>query len=208
MSGPPAAIPERRNMCKEARRFRATVADTAPTPSVLDVTRIVERTDGSAVEGECLLGELTDVGRASTYNFGRALRRLYIEKLAFLPDTLANSSSVYLRSTNMPRTIESLQQAIHGLYPMTKCDANISHHILIRNGREENLVGNTLGCKRLETLLVNFATAAASAYNPTLESLDKKVSKYIGGNPIRLDGKPRASGVWFWIRYVPHWHMA
>jgi acid phosphatase len=28
-----------------------------------------------------------------------------------------------------------------------------------------------------------------------LEPLDKKLSKYIGGNPIRVDGKPRASGI-------------
>lgn len=37
--------------------------------------------------------------------------------------------------------------------------------------------------------------AAASAYNHTLEPLDKRISKYIGGVPIRIDGKPRASGV-------------
>lgn len=36
---------------------------------------------------------------------------------------------------------------------------------------------------------------ATKAWNPTLESLDEKLSKYIGGNPIRLDGKPRASGI-------------
>lgn len=38
-------------------------------------------------------------------------------------------------------------------------------------------------------------TAATIAWNPTLESLDEKVSKYIGGNPVRLDGRPRASGI-------------
>jgi acid phosphatase len=31
--------------------------------------------------------------------------------------------------------------------------------------------------------------------NPTLEPLDKKLSKYIGGKPIRVDGSPRASGI-------------
>jgi hypothetical protein len=38
-------------------------------------------------------------------------------------------------------------------------------------------------------------TAAASAFNHVLEKLDSKVSKYIDGNPIRVDGRPRASGV-------------
>lgn len=37
--------------------------------------------------------------------------------------------------------------------------------------------------------------AAAEAYNHTLERLDNKLSKYIDGNPIRVDGKPRASGI-------------
>jgi len=31
--------------------------------------------------------------------------------------------------------------------------------------------------------------------NPTLEPLDKKISKYIGGKPIRIDGSPKASGI-------------
>ncbi|KAI0064916.1 phosphoglycerate mutase-like protein [Artomyces pyxidatus] len=195
MSGAPANIPEHWLMCKEARRFRAAVADTLPTSSELYVKRISERPNGTAIDGECLLGELTDLGRISTYNYGRALRKLYIERLGFLSDTLGRPNDVYFRSTNMPRTVESLQQIIHGLYPMTKCDEGIVHEVRVRNGREENLVGNTLSCKRLEALLVNFAHAAVSAYNPTLEALDRKVSKYINGNPIRLDGVPRASGV-------------
>jgi|SRR5882762_2728410 len=89
----------------------------------------------------------------------------------------------------------------------------------IRNGKDENLFGNSYGCKRLEVLLAGFAqglsslsaisdrldnlsdSAAAATYNVTLEPLDKKVSKYIGGNPIRVDGKPRASGVMDTVRH-------
>jgi hypothetical protein len=32
----------------------------------------------------------------------------------------------------MPRTVESLQQVIHGLYPMSKCEPLISHRVLVR----------------------------------------------------------------------------
>lgn len=75
-------------------------------------------------------------------------------------------------------------------------------------------MGNTYACERFEILQLGFVkgicfhsrngasidiiqstTAAAEAYNHTLEHLDKKVSKYIDGNPIRIDGKPRASGI-------------
>lgn len=68
-----------------------------------------------------MLGELTDLGRASTHLIGSRLRDLYINKLGFLPDTLnpADEAMVYFRSTNMSRTVESLQSVIRGLLPQT-----------------------------------------------------------------------------------------
>lgn len=37
--------------------------------------------------------------------------------------------------------------------------------------------------------------AAATRWNPRLQTLDGRLSKYIKGNPIRVDGSPRASGI-------------
>ncbi|KAJ6631130.1 histidine phosphatase superfamily [Mycena sp. CBHHK59/15] len=189
-------IPEHWIMCKTSRQFRAPVSGNAGD---LDGTfrskRVVERKDGVAAEGLCLLGELTDIGRQSTYNYGTALRSLYVDRLGFLPDFLQKPGEVYFRSTNMPRTTESLEQIIYGLYPTTKCNPGATPTLLLRNGKDENLLGNTMSCKRLEYLQVGFAQAAAAAYNQTLEPLDKHVSKYLNGHPIRIDGKPRASGV-------------
>lgn len=212
LSKAPASIPEHWMVCKTARRLKTALssgagsdyaASLAGTDAVrqpqdlLDILnpRVVEQIDGKKESGECLLGELTDVGRQSTYNYGKSLRSIYIDKLGFLPDSLQDSSDVYCRSTNMPRTIESLQQIIHGLYPTEKCNPKSIPPLFIRNGKDETLLGNTYACKRLEILLLGFAKAAASAYNPTLESLDKKLAKFNEGNPIRVDGKPRASGI-------------
>ena len=52
-------------------------------------------------------------------------------------------------------------------------------------------------CHRCETSASDgvWPPAAAVSMNPTLEPLDKKISKYIGGNPIRIDGSPKASGI-------------
>jgi acid phosphatase len=225
LSSPPASIPEHWLLCKTASRLRAAISSglvaggTNNTDStsaaaslavngggtgqeLLDILnpRVVERADGTKQEGECLLGELTDVGRQSTYRYGQSLRAIYIDKLGFLPDTLQRSNDVYFRSTNMPRTIESLQQVIQGLYPTTKCNPASIPPLFIRNGKDETLLGNTYACKRLELLLLGFAKAAASAYNPTLESLDKKLAKYNDGEPIRVDGRPRASGILDTIR--------
>ncbi|KAI0336758.1 phosphoglycerate mutase-like protein [Cubamyces sp. BRFM 1775] len=215
MADPPANIPEHWMFCNTARQFRAAVASataeegqdlpfpavqTGPAVEELRARRIVERRDGTAALGECLLGELTDVGRESTYHFGASLRKLYVDRLKFLPEVVHSNDEIYLRSTNMPRTIESLQQITHGLYPMTKQAKDFVPLLRIRNGKDENLFGNTLSCKRLEFLQINFAHAAAAAWNTTLQPLDKKISKYIGGNPVRLDGKPRASGILDTIR--------
>ncbi|KAF5318508.1 hypothetical protein D9619_010708 [Psilocybe cf. subviscida] len=204
LAGPPANIPEYWPLCKTANRFQATVASVFQGKDLQDehikTRKVVERRNGMRADEECLLGELTDVGRQSTYNFGVNLRKLYIDRLGFIPDILSDKNITYFRSTNMPRTTESLQQVIHGLYPTHKCHPQAYPDILLRNGKDENLIGNTYACKRLEVLQIGFAHAAAQAYNPTLEHLDKKVSKYINGNPIRVDGKPRASGVMDTIR--------
>ncbi|KAF8970225.1 histidine phosphatase superfamily [Flammula alnicola] len=201
LTGPPACIPEYWNMCTTARRFSAAVSSMlgyAPEhvshvdehdyahEETLNTRKLVERKDGTRVDGECLLGELTDLGRQSTFHFGQNLRKLYIDRLGFLPDVLTDKNMVYFRSTNVPRTTESLQQIIHGFYPTNKCHPSALPPLLLRNGKDENLIPNTYACKRLELLVVSFATAAAQAYNPSLELLDKKVSKYLNGGPIRI----------------------
>ncbi|KAJ7039799.1 histidine phosphatase superfamily [Mycena alexandri] len=194
-------IPEHWVMCKTARQLRNPVlVNPNDLNGTLRIRRVVERKDGTAMEGLCLLGELTDVGRKSTFNYGVALRSLYIDRLGFLPDFLQKPGEVYFRSTNMPRTTQSLEQVIYGLYPTTKCNPSAAPTLLTRNGKDENLLGNTMSCKRLEYLQIGFAQAAAAAYNQTLEPLDKHVSKYLDGRPIRIDGKPRASGVLDTIR--------
>ncbi|PSR78600.1 hypothetical protein PHLCEN_2v7347 [Hermanssonia centrifuga] len=202
MAESPASIPPSWSLCRTARRFRAAVASnlSADNDETLPVKKVVEKVDGNIAEGECLLGELTDIGRQNTYEFGRDLRRLYVERLGFLPDTALSDDQLYFRSTNVPRTVESLHQIIHGLYPAKKCANGYMPQHRIRNGMDENLFGNTAACKRLEILEVAFARAAAESWSHALEPLDKKISKYIGGNPIRLDGKPRASGVFDTIR--------
>jgi len=117
-----------------------------------------------------------------------------------LPDTIHSDAEVYLRSTNVPRTFESLHQIVHGLYPFEKCAQGYIPQLRIRNSKDENLFGNTAACKRLEVLEIGFAQAAAASWNRVLEPLDKKIGKYIGNNPVRLDGRPRASGIFDTVR--------
>ncbi|KZP25686.1 phosphoglycerate mutase-like protein [Athelia psychrophila] len=203
----PANIPEHWMLCKSAHSFRNAVADLLPHDGTPFRT-VVERKDGTPADGQCLLGELTDVGRDSTHSYGNALRNLYVNRLGFLPRTISDpeaADQVYFRSTHVARTIESLQQMMRGVYPPSTWAAQNGIDgqgpvLRVRNIKDENLSGNAYSCPKLQTLLYGFAQAAASTYNHTLQPLDCMLSKYIGGNPIRVDGKPRASGIMDTIR--------
>ncbi|KAG9054834.1 hypothetical protein FS842_004013 [Serendipita sp. 407] len=89
-------------------------------------------------------------------------------------------------------------QVINGLYPDGKSPQR--PYLLIRNAKDENIIPNHFSCKRLERMAVSFSQAAAEKLNPTLKPLDKRISRYIDGEPVRIDGKPRASGILDTIR--------
>ena len=57
----------------------------------------------------------------------------------------------------MPRTIGSLEHIVYGLYPPQKFMNGVFPRILVRNGADENLIGNQFACKRLEVLKAAFA---------------------------------------------------
>jgi acid phosphatase len=63
---------------------------------------------------------------------------------------------------------------------------------------EESLLPNTFSCKRLKDLDRQFARAAALAWNDTLRPLDKKLSKYIDGKPVRIV-RPPSRFAWAWL---------
>ena len=93
---------------------------------------------------------------------------------------MENNEAVYLRSSNRTRTIESLQQVIHGLFPLDKQGQFFVPHICVRlvlvvrssqfaelkrtprNKRDENLYPNTSACQRLNTLMEEFAKGLVS----------------------------------------------
>ena len=46
------------------------------------------------VDGICDLGELTDIGRYTTWDLGRRLRYLYVDQLHFLSPMIKNADSI------------------------------------------------------------------------------------------------------------------
>uniref|UniRef100_A0A8C5GH54 Acid phosphatase 6, lysophosphatidic n=1 Tax=Gouania willdenowi TaxID=441366 RepID=A0A8C5GH54_GOUWI len=92
-------------------------------------------------------GQLTTVGMQQLYELGQRLRRKYIVDGAFLSSTFC-PAEVYVRSTNIVRTIESAKCLVAGLF----------HHnsqvvpIATTEATSEILYPNYYGCKLLKAL--------------------------------------------------------
>jgi hypothetical protein len=64
-----------------------------------------------------LWGELSAVGMRQHENFGKMLRKDYINRLGFLTDQYTDDS-IEIISTDVNRTIESVRSQLYGLYPL------------------------------------------------------------------------------------------
>ncbi|KAI9668643.1 MAG: hypothetical protein M1831_001082 [Alyxoria varia] len=151
-------------------------------------------------DGVCLPGELTDKGRETTMALGQRIRRLYVDQLEFLPDKLSSPLAIHLRSTPIPRALESTQQAFYGLYPSTSRTPDCpTPTISTRAISEENLFPNEGSCKRFAQLAAAFADRAAQVWNDSIEMryINRKIGKWMPENSktIAVDGKPRLSGI-------------
>ncbi|CAN9497670.1 unnamed protein product [Ophioblennius macclurei] len=93
-------------------------------------------------------GQLTTVGMQQLYELGKRLRSRYIEDNAFLSSTFS-PAEVYVRSTNIVRTIESAKCLVAGLFHQKQTE---TVPILTTTGDSEILYPNYYGCKLLKLL--------------------------------------------------------
>ncbi|KAM0248541.1 hypothetical protein ACHAQJ_009417 [Trichoderma viride] len=148
----------------------------------------------------CDFGMLTDRGRETTYALGTRLRKLYVDHLGFLPASIKDADFLYLRSTPIPRALESMQQAFLGLYPPHTRDANFPPlNIISRTPADETLFPNDSNCRRFAALSRAFAQRAAERWNDSddMAYLTKKLGKWMPEDSPRVavDSHPRLSGV-------------
>lgn len=152
------------------------------------------------IDSICTPGELTDKGRETTLALGERLRNLYVNQLGFIPATLEASDAIYLRATPIPRALESVQQAFHGLYPPTARAASLDPvTIVVRSPADETLFPNDTNCKRYGQLTRAFANRAAQRWNntPEMDYLNKKLGKWMPeeSKRVAVDGHPRLGGI-------------
>ena len=138
------------------------------------------------IDAVCQPGELTDRGRQTTTALGQRLRDLYVSKLGLLPDVIdaATASSIYLRSTPMPRAQESAQQTFTGLYPVTKRSADFELPVMVsRSFADETLFPNEEGCKRFAELS-RIVPLKSGTHRPSLHTSTRRSAN--GCRPIPL----------------------
>ncbi|XP_022057629.2 lysophosphatidic acid phosphatase type 6 [Acanthochromis polyacanthus] len=102
----------------------------------------------SLLPGGTYPGQLTTVGMQQLYELGKRLRRRYIEESNFLNATFS-PAEVYVRSTNIVRTIESAKCLIAGLFQQKQKEIV---PIVTSEAESEILYPNFHGCKLLKTL--------------------------------------------------------
>ena len=116
-----------------------------------------------------------------------------------MPRLISSSDMIYLRSTPIPRALESVQQAFWGLYPSTARTADFPPPTIItRSPADETLYPNDGNCRRFAHLSRAFAQRAAERWNDTedMAYLSKLFSKYMPGEAkVAVNSHPRLSGI-------------
>lgn len=128
--------------------------------------------------GACYFGQLTDRGKTAMVTLGSRLRAIYGQYLGLLPPTWGPeaASALYLRSTNYPRTLETLQHVLAGLYPGAANQgdptASVKTPFLIHTRPEdmENMYPWSK-CARMRLLQKHFKTTVHSLLAKDIEHL-------------------------------------
>jgi len=72
--------------------------------------------DRNGLLGNCALGQLTTIGEKQHNELGRNLRERYVNYLNYLKPNF-DYKSIYIRSSDFPRTLESAQSLLKGFFP-------------------------------------------------------------------------------------------
>eukprot|EP01132_Coremiostelium_polycephalum_P003959 gene3959-4952_t len=131
----------------------------------------------------CEVGQLTVSGVHDMIDLGKAYSSLFIDHLKFLDPTY-NPSQIFIRSTNIPRTIASARSFMHGLYGGSFSDVeekspNQSSFFMM-SLREENMYPH--GCDRVKFLypqLKNHPKVKQENKDSNLAEFTKKVQSLL-----------------------------
>lgn len=123
--------------------YEVTDLDGGPRPAA----PVEDSYRKNILNGGSFPGQLTTVGMQQLYELGKRLRTRYVES-SFLSSTF-NPAEVYVRSTNIVRTIESAKCLVAGLFQQKEKEIV---PIFTTASESEILYPNYHGCKLLKIL--------------------------------------------------------
>lgn len=116
-----------------------------------------------------------------------------------------DSHTLYIRTSHVQRTVESMTQVFTGLYPTEKGRA--IPHFHLRLVSQENLYPNDDFCvyvfflrsrvanvRRLKKLSEAYSVRAAEEWDPKLQAVSEALRKWVPDG-ITVNGRPKANGL-------------
>ncbi|KAF9952399.1 Lysophosphatidic acid phosphatase type 6 [Mortierella alpina] len=104
--------------------------------------------------GSCATGQLTPLGAEQMNQLGQALRQIYVDHLKFLPAEFL-PGSMYIRSTDVWRTKQSVENLMIGFYGMHALSLNLPPpilHVFTLPREVDYMTMNTDQCPRIDEL--------------------------------------------------------
>jgi acid phosphatase len=184
--------------CKIGQDFEAAVASQTGQ-TTLKVRRFSELPapvlkQPPTRSSHCYDGQLTDVGKQSTFRLGTILRDAYTRQTPLLPAVLSQDQLdrfTYFRSTAVPRAFESLQNVLAGFLGNT----DVRPTILVRDLPDESLIPDLPSCLLHRQMKMAFKNLAHIQTADDLAALDPILEPLIG-QKLRISSKPSAVEVW------------
>ena len=117
-----------------------------------------------------------------------------------MPSRISSANGIYLRSTPLPRALESVQQAFQGLYPsIARTSAFQPPDIITRTPADETLYPNDTSCRRFDEFCHAYAQRAADRWDNSdeMKYVNKKISSWMppSSPKVAVGSHPRLSGV-------------
>ncbi|PVU91295.1 hypothetical protein BB561_004487 [Smittium simulii] len=111
-------------------------------------------------KGNCVTGQLTDLGKAQAKSSGSSFRKIYVDKLGYINDKLQSNVNISVRTTNIWRTKDTAMEFVSGVYPKDKrsSDAVITMGQLPQE--IENMYDNTAICPKISEIAAKITKTA------------------------------------------------
>eukprot|EP00123_Amoebidium_parasiticum_P022796 comp9524_c0_seq1/m.4553 comp9524_c0_seq1/g.4553 ORF comp9524_c0_seq1/g.4553 comp9524_c0_seq1/m.4553 type:complete len:482 (-) comp9524_c0_seq1:342-1787(-) len=164
----------------------------------------------NAQKGNCYIGALTVRGYKQEHLNGEALRREYVDS-GFLPKKL-NESQVWLRADDVPRTIQSLEALINGMYPPHHQSNGRTNHVALHVMETLNdpIILSSHICPKANNYSQMWRQSHEYLLHQTLVTdplwLDVAKASGLSGDVINLDGFADCALVHqCWGKALPDW---